>query len=109
VQKRSIVIAGRKTSVSLEDPFWNGLREIAARQKLTVPALVQSIDQDRQHSNLSSAVRMFVLRHYQEMADAQDRAQTNAGRTVLVALAAHDGESDGGSKTEILAARNGAP
>ena len=82
-KKHSIVIAGRKTSVSLEDLFWNGLREIAERRKLTVPALVHAIDQDRQHANLSSAVRMFVLRHYQEMADAQDRAQTNAGRIVL--------------------------
>ena len=64
VVKRSIVIAGHKTSVSLEDAFWRGLKEIANGRELTLSDLVASIDTDRRHGNLSSAIRLFVLDHY---------------------------------------------
>jgi predicted DNA-binding ribbon-helix-helix protein len=64
VIKRSIVIAGHKTSVSLEDAFWVGLKEIAAERGLTLSELVATIDTRRQHGNLSSAIRLFVLDHY---------------------------------------------
>lgn len=64
VVKRSIVIAGHKTSVSLEDAFWTGLKEIAARRDLTLSDMVATIDQDRRHGNLSSAIRLFVLDYY---------------------------------------------
>jgi predicted DNA-binding ribbon-helix-helix protein len=66
VVKRSIVIAGHKTSVSLEDAFWRGLKEIAGTKDLTLSDLVASIDTDRRHGNLSSAIRLFVLDHYRE-------------------------------------------
>jgi predicted DNA-binding ribbon-helix-helix protein len=64
VVKRSIVIAGHKTSVSLEDAFWKGLKEIASGREATLSELVASIDADRQHGNLSSALRLFVLDFY---------------------------------------------
>jgi predicted DNA-binding ribbon-helix-helix protein len=64
VVKRSIVIAGHKTSVSLEDAFWKCLKEIAGHRDVTLSDLVASIDSDRQHGNLSSAIRLFVLDHY---------------------------------------------
>jgi predicted DNA-binding ribbon-helix-helix protein len=64
VIKRSIVIGGHKTSVSLEEPFWKGLKEIAANRDLTLSELVSSIDGGRAHGNLSSAIRLFVLDHY---------------------------------------------
>jgi predicted DNA-binding ribbon-helix-helix protein len=64
VVKRSIVIAGHKTSVSLEDAFWKSLKEIAGERQLTLSDLVGSIDTDRQHGNLSSAIRLFVLDHF---------------------------------------------
>ncbi len=64
VIKRSIVIAGHKTSVSLEDAFWRGLKEIANGREMTLSDLVASIDTDRRHGNLSSAIRLFVLDHY---------------------------------------------
>jgi predicted DNA-binding ribbon-helix-helix protein len=64
VVKRSIVIAGHKTSVSLEDAFWTGLKEIAAKRDSTLSDVVAAIDQDRQHGNLSSAIRLFVLDYY---------------------------------------------
>ncbi|MPZ58397.1 MAG: aryl-sulfate sulfotransferase [Rhizobiales bacterium] len=64
VVKRSIVIAGHKTSVSLEDAFWQSLKEIARQRDITLSDLVASIDSDRRHGNLSSAIRLFVLDHY---------------------------------------------
>jgi predicted DNA-binding ribbon-helix-helix protein len=64
VVKRSIVIAGHKTSVSLEDAFWRGLKEIAGGRDMTLSDLVSTIDSDRRHGNLSSAIRLFVLDHY---------------------------------------------
>lgn len=65
VVKRSIVIAGHKTSVSLEEAFWRGLKEIAVDRRMTLSDLVGAIDAERQHGNLSSAIRLFVLGHYQ--------------------------------------------
>jgi predicted DNA-binding ribbon-helix-helix protein len=64
VIKRSIVVGGHKTSVSLEEPFWKGLKEIAANRDLTLSEMVSSIDSGRAHGNLSSAIRLFVLDHY---------------------------------------------
>jgi predicted DNA-binding ribbon-helix-helix protein len=68
VVKRSIILAGHKTSVSLEDAFWEGLKDIAKAQQKTLSDLVTSIDTDREHGNLSSALRLFVLNHYQARA-----------------------------------------
>lgn len=59
--KRSIVLNGHKTSVSLEKEFWNGLREIAALQNIKLTTLAQQIDQGRNGGNLSSAIRVFVF------------------------------------------------
>ena len=74
VVKRSIVIAGHKTSVSLEDAFWRGLKEIAASRRVPLRDLVARIDTDREHGNLSSAIRLFVLNHYQtRMAPPSER------------------------------------
>jgi predicted DNA-binding ribbon-helix-helix protein len=61
VIKRSIVLAGRKTSISLEDDFWKGLKDIARRDERTLAAIMEEIDDERD-GNLSSAVRVFVLR-----------------------------------------------
>jgi predicted DNA-binding ribbon-helix-helix protein len=66
VSKRSIVIAGHKTSVSVEDQFWNSLKEIAVERGMTIGALVAAIDADRNHANLSSAIRLFVLGFYRD-------------------------------------------
>ena len=72
VVKRSIVIAGHKTSVSLEDAFWKGLKEIAGERDMTLSELVASIDSDRRHGNLSSAIRLFVLDHYRNQISQED-------------------------------------
>jgi predicted DNA-binding ribbon-helix-helix protein len=63
IVKRSVVIGGHKTSVSLEEPFWIALKQIAHAQHVTLSALVAQIDDTREQSNLSSAIRVFVLRH----------------------------------------------
>jgi predicted DNA-binding ribbon-helix-helix protein len=64
VVKRSIVIAGHKTSVSLEDAFWEALKEIATVRNATLSEVVASIDASRSQGNLSSAIRLFVLDHF---------------------------------------------
>jgi predicted DNA-binding ribbon-helix-helix protein len=64
VVKRSIVVGGHRTSVSLEDQFWVGLREIARSRGLSLSELVGKIDVEREHANLSSALRLFVLDYY---------------------------------------------
>jgi len=61
VIKRSIVIAGHKTSVSLEDAFWETLKELAAARDVTLSDMVAEIDATRSQGNLSSAIRLFVL------------------------------------------------
>ena len=65
VPKRSIVLAGHKTSISLEDAFWRALKDIAGSRRMTLSDLISSIDHERKRGNLSSALRLFVLNHYQ--------------------------------------------
>jgi predicted DNA-binding ribbon-helix-helix protein len=66
IVKRSVVIRGHKTSVSLEDTFWTDLKQIAHAQHMTLSALVAQIDDTRdEQCNLSSAIRLFVLHHVQ--------------------------------------------
>ena len=61
VIKRSVIIDGHKTSVSLEDPFWNDLKEIAYVQRMSRSAVIGEIDKAREQKNLSSAIRLYVL------------------------------------------------
>ena len=68
IVKRSVSIAGHRTSVSLEQPFWEALQEIAGAQGRPVQALVGEIDASRGQQNLSSAIRVFVLRTTQARA-----------------------------------------
>ena len=74
VIKRSIVIAGRKTSVSLEDAFWQTFKEIAALRRMALSELAEAIDAERRSNNLSSAIRLFVLDFYRtQILDDQNR------------------------------------
>jgi predicted DNA-binding ribbon-helix-helix protein len=68
VVKRSIVVAGHKTSVSLEEAFWNGMKEISGLRDMTLSELVGEIDSNRQQGNLSSAIRLFVLDYFRTRA-----------------------------------------
>jgi len=68
VVKRSIVVGGHKTSVSLEEPFWTSMKEISQQLRVTLSELVSEIDTNRQQSNLSSAIRLFVLDHFKGLA-----------------------------------------
>jgi predicted DNA-binding ribbon-helix-helix protein len=69
VLKRSVVVAGLKTSVSLEEEFWKSLKEIAAERNMAVTELVGAIDAERNQANLSSAIRLFVLGFYRDQID----------------------------------------
>ena len=77
VVKRSIVVAGHKTSVSLEEAFWNGMKEISGLRNMTLSELVGEIDGKRQQGNLSSAIRLFVLDHFR----SQDCGEPAASET----------------------------
>lgn len=68
--KRSITIAGHRTSISLEEPFWTALTELAAREGKSIAGLIAAIDRTRPpDSNLSSAIRVFVLAAYRDRHD----------------------------------------
>ncbi len=69
--KRSISIAGHRTSISLERPFWEALKELACTDNISVNELVRRIDENRDEAdNLSSAVRVHVLGVYRARAEA---------------------------------------
>ena len=82
IMKRSIVLEGHRTSVSLEDAFWDALKDIAKWKRKTVTELVRNINLDRQHANLSSALRLFVLNYYQTPS-AQLSGTSTATHTAL--------------------------
>src|SRR3979490_2333006 len=70
VVKRSIVVAGHKTSVSLEEAFWNGMKEISVLRDMTLADLEGEIDSNRQQGNLWSAIRLFVLDYFPTPAES---------------------------------------
>lgn len=84
VIKRSIVIAGHKTSVSLEDAFWKSLKQIAGERQMTLSDLVATIDTERRHGNLSSGIRLFVLEYFQAQ-NGNRPAEREPSRALLVA------------------------
>lgn len=69
VRKRSILLNGHKTSVSVEDEFWSALKEIAAVRSMTLSDLGSEIDKSREDSNLSSALRLYALAYYQQRSE----------------------------------------
>ena len=85
VVKRSIVVAGHKTSVSLEDAFWTGLKDIAGTRNMTLSELVASIDADRRQGNLSSAIRLYVLDHFRAQSGARTEGR-DTGERLMSAL-----------------------
>jgi predicted DNA-binding ribbon-helix-helix protein len=78
IVKRSVVISGQKTSVSLEDSFWSALKDVAREQKVPLCELITGIAAKRSPGNLSSALRLFVLNHFRELA-ARAQAARAAG------------------------------
>jgi predicted DNA-binding ribbon-helix-helix protein len=79
--KRSVVIAGKKTSVSLEDTFWLGLKEIAVQKRMPLASILDTIADGRDTANLSSAVRQYVMQHFYNLAM---QSPHQAGRPELV-------------------------
>jgi predicted DNA-binding ribbon-helix-helix protein len=71
VVKRSVVLAGHATSVSIEEPFWDSLKDMARERGQSVNGLIASIDAGRHGANLSSAIRLAVLAHYKGRAQGE--------------------------------------
>jgi predicted DNA-binding ribbon-helix-helix protein len=78
VVKRSIVVAGHKTSVSLEEAFWTSMKEISASRSMTLSDLVSEIDKGRKQGNLSSAIRLYVLDYFRAKAGAGPSAHSDS-------------------------------
>jgi predicted DNA-binding ribbon-helix-helix protein len=93
--KRSVVVKGHKTSISLEDPFWAGLKEIAKHDCQTISEVVAKIDTKRRSGNLSSSLRMFVLDYFR--ADEKSR------------IPSHNGHDDDPSMWPMAVASNQQP
>jgi predicted DNA-binding ribbon-helix-helix protein len=82
ISKRSVVVAGHKTSVSLEDAFWKGLKEVAGERDATLSELVGTIDSEREYGNLSSALRLFVLDFYRtQLSDLKEGRDGSDGES----------------------------
>jgi predicted DNA-binding ribbon-helix-helix protein len=79
VVKRSVLVAGHATSVSIEEPFWAGLKEIARERGLSLNTLIAAIDAERLSPNLSSAIRLAVLAHYRDRPRSPGAAQGASG------------------------------
>jgi predicted DNA-binding ribbon-helix-helix protein len=73
IVRHSVSIAGRNTSVSLENAFWQSLKEIASEHDMTPSELVADINSERRHANLSSAIRLFVLDFYRQQIPVSKR------------------------------------
>ena len=78
VIKRSVIRNGHKSSISLEDQFWDALREIADRKDVAISTLVAAIDHNRTTSNLSSAIRVYVLDHFRRSDGSRDQSRHKA-------------------------------
>src|SRR5882757_4544699 len=98
IAKRSIVLNQHKTSISLEDDFWNCLRAIADEKKMKLTTLLLQIDKDRNNANLSSAIRVFVFNEMRAQA-AQSALAANgtAGNWPVESKAAQSVAAQGNS------------
>jgi predicted DNA-binding ribbon-helix-helix protein len=79
IVKRSIMIAGHRTSISLEDAFWKGLKEIAAKHDMSVQNVVAAVHGGRHRGNLSSTLRLFVLEYYRTDNCGMNKRQAESG------------------------------
>jgi len=104
IVKRSVLIKGRKTSVSLEDAFWNALRGIAAERQVSTPSLLADIEMNRGNANLSSAVRQFVINYLLAITEEYRKIiakQAHAGGQLGAANTNGHPQSGPGSVTDI--------
>lgn len=107
VIKRSIFINGKKTSVSLENEFWDALHEIAEQNNTTAAKLAGEIARQRSTVNLSSAIRVYVYKHFRTREGKSDPARRHLDRTTLTKQAAEcralaEGLKDEGARTAML-------
>ena len=88
IVKRSVSLGGHKTSISLEDAFWNYLKEIAESRGVSVSVIVAEIQAQDRRTNLSSAIRLFVLDHYKARMGAHAEVRQAPREMVMLPPAA---------------------
>jgi predicted DNA-binding ribbon-helix-helix protein len=76
-KKRSVRIGKQKTSLAMEEEFWQGLKEIARDRELPLSNLLADINKQRTHANMSSEIRLFVLDYYRRLTEAQSGPKDN--------------------------------
>nr|WP_321456347.1 ribbon-helix-helix domain-containing protein [uncultured Cohaesibacter sp.] len=80
MKKHSVTIAGHRTSISLEDEFWQGLKALAESRDKSLADIIRQIDKDRGRNNLSSAIRIIVLNYYKSQIPTIDESRiSNSG------------------------------
>ena len=84
IAKRSVVLRGHKTSVSLEKEFWEGLREIAEVKNTQLSSLLLKIDSDRRNANLSSAIRIYVFEYFRRNAGDAPAGRRGPARAAAI-------------------------
>jgi predicted DNA-binding ribbon-helix-helix protein len=87
VMKSVVIKRWRKTSVSLENEFWDALHEIAEHENVAISALVEKINEGRNNINLSSAIRVFVFNHYRPINGKEAKQNPHSERRSLLARA----------------------
>jgi len=102
VIKRSIFINGQKTSVSLENEFWEGLQEIAKQKDTTASKLTEEIAHQRTTANLSSAIRIFVFNYFRSPEDAQTSDSTSLKAKAVESRALVDRAKDENARAAML-------
>jgi predicted DNA-binding ribbon-helix-helix protein len=85
IVKHSVSIAGRRTSISLENEFWDELRKIAAHRHMSISGLIHEIKANRQHGNACSAIRLFVLGFYRDQSATSFTLEAKAQKAEVVA------------------------
>ena len=73
-RQRSVKLSGHKTSIKLEEPFWQAIGEIAQARGCSISALIRSVAAKRVDGNLSSTVRVFVLEHFRAAGQKETKA-----------------------------------
>ena len=81
MEKRSLSIAGHRTSLALEAEFWSGLEAISVARQMPLAALIREIDETRDNPNLSSAIRVYVLENVRDRANGARRPEGELHRT----------------------------
>ncbi len=100
---RNVFVSGRRTSIRLEPPMWDALQEIAQRERRTVSDLATFVAQQRNHSTLTAAIRVFIMTYFRDAATSTGHLKAGHGR----ARGGHHRRTTSRPKHRVSSARSG--